>query len=96
MSKVKPKKQTDRVKTNGQSKQTYKKKKHKKNTGFFDTKTAKKMKTEKPKAANPIGKPPTDAQEYSSNWRKLLQVRGFEFTMVKSPYDTIRRVFCIH
>lgn len=73
MSKVKPKKQTDRVKTNGQSKQTYKKKKHKKNTGFFDTKTAKKMKTEKPKAANPIGKPPTDAQEYSSNWRKLLQ-----------------------
>lgn len=73
MSKVKLKKQTGKSKTNERSKTTYNRKSYKGDTWFFATEPAKKKETQKPKSANPFIMPPTDGQDYSCNWRKLLQ-----------------------
>jgi len=40
-------------------------------------------KKKKPKTVKPNIMPPTKVQEYSCNWKSLLQVRIIIFTMVK-------------
>ncbi|XP_067280100.1 RNA exonuclease 4 [Pseudorasbora parva] len=73
MSKVKQNKHAESVQTNGQSEHTKKKKKPDKKKFFYHTKqTVKKNKT-KPKTVMPLIMPPTEVQEYSCNWKKLLQ-----------------------
>ncbi|XP_016306745.1 RNA exonuclease 4 isoform X2 [Sinocyclocheilus anshuiensis] len=74
MSEVKLKKHAENVQTNGQSNHEKKKKKHENNkkTFFYDTKTVVKKKT-KPTTVKPNIKPPTKVEEYSCNWKKLLQ-----------------------
>ncbi|XP_016325616.1 RNA exonuclease 4-like [Sinocyclocheilus anshuiensis] len=73
MSKVKLKKRAESVQTNGQSKQK-KKKKHDNNkkTFFYDTTTVINKKT-KPKTVKLSIMPPTKVEEYSCNWKTLLQ-----------------------
>uniref|UniRef100_A0A671QQU2 RNA exonuclease 4 n=1 Tax=Sinocyclocheilus anshuiensis TaxID=1608454 RepID=A0A671QQU2_9TELE len=75
MSEVKLKKHAENVQTNGQSNHEKKKKKHENNkkTFFYDTKTVVKKKT-KPTTVKPNIKPPTKVEEYSCNWKKLLQL----------------------
>ncbi|XP_058614165.1 RNA exonuclease 4 [Onychostoma macrolepis] len=73
MSKVQLKKHAESVQTNGQSKHKKKKKpENNKKTFFYDTKTVVKKKT-KPTTVKPNITPPTKAEEYSCNWKKLLQ-----------------------
>lgn len=76
MSEVKLKKHAESIQTNGQSKNNKKKKKHinNKKTFFYDTKTLV-MKKTKPTTVKTNIEPPTTVEEYSCNWKKLLQVR---------------------
>lgn len=75
MSKVQLKKHAESVQTNGQSKHKKKKKpENNKKTFFYDTKTVVKKKT-KPTTVKSNITPPTKVEEYSCNWKKLLQVR---------------------
>ncbi len=75
MSKVQLKKPAESVQTNGQSEHKKKKKpENNKKIFFYDTKTAVKKKT-KATSVKPTITPPTQAEEYSCNWKKLLQVR---------------------
>ncbi|XP_051733809.1 RNA exonuclease 4 [Ctenopharyngodon idella] len=70
MSEVKLNKHAESAQTNGQ--ETKKKKKPDRKTFFYHTKPTVKQKT-KPKTVNPKIMPPTEAQEYSCNWKNLLQ-----------------------
>ncbi|XP_073681049.1 RNA exonuclease 4 [Garra rufa] len=74
MSKAKLRKNDESVQTNGQSKLKKKKKKpdNNKKTFFYNTTTAVKKKTE-PRTVQPNITPPTNVEEYSCNWKKLLQ-----------------------
>ncbi|XP_042604083.1 RNA exonuclease 4-like [Cyprinus carpio] len=74
MSEVKLKKHAESIQTNGQSKNNKKKKKHinNKKTFFYDTKTLV-MKKTKPITVKTNIEPPTTVEEYSCNWKKLLQ-----------------------
>ncbi|XP_067232095.1 RNA exonuclease 4 [Chanodichthys erythropterus] len=72
MSKVKLNKHAESAQTNGQSKHTKKKKKPDRKSFFYHTKPTVKQKT-KPETVKPIIKPPEEAQEYSCNWKNLLQ-----------------------
>ncbi|KAK2872348.1 hypothetical protein Q8A67_022245 [Cirrhinus molitorella] len=76
MSKVKLKKRDESVQTNvnGQSKHKKKKKKpdNSKKTFFYNTTTVAKTKTE-PKTVKANIAPPIKVEEYSCNWKKLLQ-----------------------
>lgn len=78
MSKVKLNKHAESVQTNGQAKHAKKKKKPDKKAFFFHTKPTVKQKT-KPETAKPSIMPPTEAHEYSCNWKNLLQVRGIVY-----------------
>uniref|UniRef100_A0A8C1AKK3 RNA exonuclease 4 n=1 Tax=Cyprinus carpio carpio TaxID=630221 RepID=A0A8C1AKK3_CYPCA len=71
MSKVKLKNHAESVQTNDQKK----KKKHDSNkkTFFYDTTTVTNKKS-KPKTVKPSIIPPTKAEEYSCNWKTLLQI----------------------
>lgn len=71
MSKVKLKKHDDVVKTNGPSKNTGKKKKHSGKKAFFPSKPQTSKETKPTKMSI---MPPTDAQEFSCNWKNLLQI----------------------
>ncbi|TRY94976.1 hypothetical protein DNTS_004652 [Danionella cerebrum] len=72
MSKVKTKKKTQSVVSNGPSKEIIKKKKR---TFFFDTSSFKSVedKIKKPTAKTPYIAPPKNPKDYSCNWKKLLQ-----------------------
>lgn len=76
MSEVKLNKHAESAQSNGQ--ETKKKKKPDRKTFFYHTKPTVKQKT-KPKTVNPKIMPPTEAQEYSCNWKNLLQVRGIVY-----------------
>lgn len=78
MSKVKQNKHAESAQTNDQSKHSKKKKKPDRKSFFYHTKPTVKQKT-KPETVKPIIKPPTEAQEYSCNWKNLLQVRGIVY-----------------
>ncbi|XP_052443439.1 RNA exonuclease 4 [Carassius gibelio] len=73
MSEVKLKKHVENIHINGQSKNN-KKQKHENNKKafFYDTKTVVKKKT-KPATVKRNITPPTKVEEYSCNWKKLLQ-----------------------
>jgi len=84
MSKAKPNKHAASVQTNGQAEHAKKKKKpDKKKTFFYHTKSAVNKEKTKPKTVKRNIMPPTEVQEYSCNWKSLLQVRIIIFTMVK-------------
>lgn len=73
MSKVQLRKTAESVQTNGLSEHKKKKKpENNKKIFFYDTKTAVKKKT-KATTVKPTITPPTQAEEYSCNWKKLLQ-----------------------
>ncbi|XP_043090247.1 RNA exonuclease 4 [Puntigrus tetrazona] len=69
MSKTKLKKNAESVQTNGRSEHQKKEKKHENNKKTFFYK----MKKKKTKPVKPNITPPTKVEEYSCNWKKLLQ-----------------------
>ncbi|KAG1958595.1 RNA exonuclease 4 [Pimephales promelas] len=74
MSKAKPNKHAASVQTNGQAEHAKKKKKpDKKKTFFYHTKSAVNKEKTKPKTVKRNIMPPTEVQEYSCNWKSLLQ-----------------------
>lgn len=73
MSKVKLNKHAESVQTNGQSKHTKKKRKPDKKKKFFYHTTPTVQNQTKPKTVKPNIMPPTEVQEYSCNWKNLLQ-----------------------
>ncbi|XP_052393377.1 RNA exonuclease 4 [Carassius gibelio] len=71
MSKVKLKNHAESVQTNGQKKKN--KHDNDKKTFFYDTTTVRNKKT-KPKSVKPSVMPPSKVEEYSCNWKTLLQI----------------------